>query len=68
MYNNQIIHKILYIAFFAKCAIIISKHRAGLPENSAARVRIVRRSVDARARMPRFLLRVAVGGEEKARK
>lgn len=46
----------------------LALHRAGLPENSAARVRIVRRSVDARARMPRFLLRVAVGGEEKARR
>ena len=31
-------------------------------------MRIVRRSVDARARMPRFLLRVAVGGEEEARR
>lgn len=25
MYNSQIIYKILYIAFFAKCAIIILK-------------------------------------------
>jgi hypothetical protein len=28
-------------------------------------VRVVRRSIDARARVPRFQLRVAVGGEER---
>lgn len=45
----------------------LALHRAALPENADVRVRIMRRSVDARARMPRFLLRVAVGGADRIR-
>jgi uncharacterized FAD-dependent dehydrogenase len=40
--------------------------RAGRKEHDAAAVRVVRRSIDARSRMPRFQLRVAVGGGERA--
>ncbi|GAB6112123.1 NAD(P)/FAD-dependent oxidoreductase [Desulfomicrobium salsuginis] len=39
--------------------------KAGRPDSDPAPVRVVRRSIDARARMPRFQLRVAVGGEER---
>lgn len=40
--------------------------RAGLDDDGDIRVRVVRRSIDARARMPRFQLRVAVGGSDRA--
>lgn len=36
--------------------------RAGLRDDGQLRVRVTRRSIDARSKMPRFLLRVAVGG------
>jgi hypothetical protein len=39
--------------------------KAGRSEDGGAKVRVVRRSIDARARMPRFQLRVAVGGEDR---
>jgi uncharacterized FAD-dependent dehydrogenase len=39
--------------------------KAGRTETDPAPVRVVRRSIDARARVPRFQLRVAVGGEER---
>ena len=39
--------------------------KAGRKENDAAKVRVIRRSIDARARMPRFQLRVAIGGDER---
>jgi uncharacterized FAD-dependent dehydrogenase len=38
--------------------------KAGLDDDGSIRVRVVRRSIDARAKMPRFLLRVAVGGSD----
>ena len=38
--------------------------KAGLDDDGNVRVRVVRRSIDARAKMPRFLLRVAVGGTD----
>jgi uncharacterized FAD-dependent dehydrogenase len=38
--------------------------KAGLDDDGSIRVRVVRRSIDARAKMPRFLLRVAVGGTD----
>jgi uncharacterized protein len=40
--------------------------KAGLGDGRQVRVRVVRRSIDARARMPRFQLRVAVGGTDTA--
>jgi len=40
--------------------------RAGVRDDGAVPVRVVRRSIDARSRMPRFLLRVAVGGGERS--
>jgi uncharacterized FAD-dependent dehydrogenase len=40
---------------------------AGLDDDAHEPVRVVRRSIDARSKMPRFLLRVAVGGEERER-
>jgi len=39
--------------------------KAGLDDDGKIRVRVVRRSIDARARMPRFQLRVAVGGSDR---
>lgn len=39
--------------------------KAGLADDGDVAVRVVRRSIDARARMPRFQLRVAVGGGER---
>ncbi|NLW81363.1 MAG: FAD-dependent oxidoreductase [Desulfovibrionales bacterium] len=41
--------------------------RAGLRDDGQLRVRVTRRSIDARSKMPRFLLRVAVGGEDPVR-
>jgi len=41
--------------------------KAGCRDDGRTPVRVLRRSIDARARMPRFLLRVAVGGEERMR-
>lgn len=38
--------------------------RAGRVDDDQTRVRVLRRSIDARAKMPRFLLRVVVGGAE----
>ncbi|SFL64587.1 hypothetical protein SAMN05421830_104180 [Desulfomicrobium norvegicum] len=40
--------------------------KAGMDDDGGVRVRVVRRSVDARAKMPRFLLRIAVGGNDTA--
>jgi uncharacterized FAD-dependent dehydrogenase len=40
--------------------------KAGMDDDGGVRVRVVRRSVDARAKMPRFLLRIAVGGSDTA--
>jgi hypothetical protein len=37
--------------------------KAGQRDDGDVPVRVVRRSIDARSKMPRFLLRVAVGGE-----
>ena len=37
--------------------------KAGLEDDGLVAVRVVRRSIDARAKMPRFQLRVAVGAE-----
>jgi len=39
--------------------------KAGLEDDGLVAVRVVRRSIDARAKMPRFQLRVAVGGEDR---
>jgi len=41
--------------------------RLGLSPDDLAPVRVVRRSIDARSRMPRFLLKLAVGAGETAR-
>jgi uncharacterized FAD-dependent dehydrogenase len=38
--------------------------RAGVRDDGSVPVRVVRRSIDARSKMPRFLLRVAIGGAE----
>ena len=40
--------------------------KAGLEDDGLIRVRVERRSIDARAKMPRFQLRVAVGGVDGA--
>lgn len=40
--------------------------KAGLEDDGQIRVRVERRSIDARAKMPRFQLRVAVGGVDRA--
>ena len=40
--------------------------RAGVRDDGVVSVRVVRRSIDARSRMPKFLLRVAVGGGERS--
>ena len=40
--------------------------KAGLDDDGGVRVRVVRRSVDARAKMPRFLSRIAIGGTDTA--
>lgn len=40
--------------------------KAGMDDDGRIRVRVVRRSIDARAKMPRFQLRVAVGGVDES--
>jgi uncharacterized protein len=40
--------------------------KAGMPDTAEVSIRIIRRSVDARSRMPKFILRVAVGSGESA--
>ena len=39
--------------------------KAALSDDGLVRVQVERRSIDARARMPRFLLRVAIGGQAR---
>ncbi len=39
--------------------------KAGVDDDGLIRVRVVRRSIDARAKMPRFQLRIALGGEDE---
>lgn len=40
--------------------------KAGLEDDGRMGVAVVRRSIDARAKMPRFQLRVAVGGQDRS--
>ena len=39
--------------------------KAGTRDDGNVPVRVVRRSIDARSKMPRFLLRVAIGGDDR---